>query len=215
MAAGPRPRRTLAQPRAGESAGRGRGVDESCRPRRIRRRFRARRSVPASTQPPSCVTSTAAGPALSRTAGHCGSGTSWRWTRTLKSHPASFLGVGATTAASLARRFGRGRAMPYAIHFTNAGAHPHTIHFHGIHRAAMDGTPGIGAGFHCPRAKLHLRIRRHTVRHTPVPLPPVPAGPTHREGPVRRLHHRAQRRPTTCRRRDGDGDERLQHGRRG
>ena len=30
------------------------------------------------------------------------------------------------------------------IHFVNAGTHPHTIHFHGIHRAAMDGTPGIG-----------------------------------------------------------------------
>jgi FtsP/CotA-like multicopper oxidase with cupredoxin domain len=27
------------------------------------------------------------------------------------------------------------------IHFTNAGAHPHTIHFHGIHPAAMDGVP--------------------------------------------------------------------------
>ncbi len=32
------------------------------------------------------------------------------------------------------------------INFTNAGAHPHTMHFHGIHRAEMDGTPGIGAG---------------------------------------------------------------------
>jgi FtsP/CotA-like multicopper oxidase with cupredoxin domain len=27
------------------------------------------------------------------------------------------------------------------IHFVNAGTHPHTIHFHGIHPAAMDGTP--------------------------------------------------------------------------
>jgi FtsP/CotA-like multicopper oxidase with cupredoxin domain len=27
------------------------------------------------------------------------------------------------------------------VHFTNAGSHPHTIHFHGIHRAAMDGIP--------------------------------------------------------------------------
>src|SRR3990170_9121039 len=25
------------------------------------------------------------------------------------------------------------------IHFLNAGAHPHTIHFHGIHAAGMDG----------------------------------------------------------------------------
>ena len=36
------------------------------------------------------------------------------------------------------------------IHFTNASAHPHTIHFHGVHRAEMDGTPGIGAGSIAP-----------------------------------------------------------------
>ncbi|MDZ7844978.1 MAG: multicopper oxidase domain-containing protein [Anaerolineales bacterium] len=32
------------------------------------------------------------------------------------------------------------------IHFRNAGSHPHTIHFHGVHPASMDGVPGIGAG---------------------------------------------------------------------
>jgi len=32
------------------------------------------------------------------------------------------------------------------IKFINAGSHPHTIHFHGIHSASMDGVPGIGAG---------------------------------------------------------------------
>lgn len=32
------------------------------------------------------------------------------------------------------------------ITFTNAGSHPHTIHFHGIHGAKMDGVPGVGAG---------------------------------------------------------------------
>jgi FtsP/CotA-like multicopper oxidase with cupredoxin domain len=32
------------------------------------------------------------------------------------------------------------------IHFTNASSHPHTIHFHGIHSAAMDGVSGIGRG---------------------------------------------------------------------
>jgi FtsP/CotA-like multicopper oxidase with cupredoxin domain len=32
------------------------------------------------------------------------------------------------------------------IHFINAGTHPHTIHFHGIHPASMDGVPGVGAG---------------------------------------------------------------------
>jgi FtsP/CotA-like multicopper oxidase with cupredoxin domain len=32
------------------------------------------------------------------------------------------------------------------LHFTNAGSHPHTIHFHSIHAASMDGVPGVGPG---------------------------------------------------------------------
>ena len=32
------------------------------------------------------------------------------------------------------------------IRFTNGSSHPHTIHFHGIHRDLMDGVPGVGAG---------------------------------------------------------------------
>lgn len=32
------------------------------------------------------------------------------------------------------------------IHFINAGSHPHTIHFHGIHDRTMDGVPGAGPG---------------------------------------------------------------------
>ena len=32
------------------------------------------------------------------------------------------------------------------INFANGSAHPHTIHFHGIHPAEMDGVPDIGAG---------------------------------------------------------------------
>ena len=32
------------------------------------------------------------------------------------------------------------------IRFTNAGSHPHTMHFHGIHAAFMDGVTGIGRG---------------------------------------------------------------------
>ena len=32
------------------------------------------------------------------------------------------------------------------INFINAGSHPHTIHFHGIHSARMDGVPGTGPG---------------------------------------------------------------------
>jgi FtsP/CotA-like multicopper oxidase with cupredoxin domain len=32
------------------------------------------------------------------------------------------------------------------VRFVNGSSHPHTIHFHGIHRDLMDGIPGIGAG---------------------------------------------------------------------
>ena len=32
------------------------------------------------------------------------------------------------------------------INFVNGSAHPHTIHFHGIHTAPMDGVAGLGAG---------------------------------------------------------------------
>lgn len=32
------------------------------------------------------------------------------------------------------------------IRFVNGSVHPHTMHFHGIHPAAMDGIPGLGAG---------------------------------------------------------------------
>ncbi|MGX5769801.1 multicopper oxidase domain-containing protein [Microbacterium trichothecenolyticum] len=32
------------------------------------------------------------------------------------------------------------------VHFTNATGHPHTIHFHGVHTAEMDGMPGVGRG---------------------------------------------------------------------
>ncbi|HWI21537.1 MAG TPA: multicopper oxidase domain-containing protein [Baekduia sp.] len=37
------------------------------------------------------------------------------------------------------------------IKFVNGSAHPHTMHFHGIHPAAMDGVPGLGAGEIPPR----------------------------------------------------------------
>jgi FtsP/CotA-like multicopper oxidase with cupredoxin domain len=32
------------------------------------------------------------------------------------------------------------------VRFVNGSSHPHTIHFHGVHRDLMDGVPGIGAG---------------------------------------------------------------------
>jgi FtsP/CotA-like multicopper oxidase with cupredoxin domain len=30
------------------------------------------------------------------------------------------------------------------VHFSNGSSHPHTVHFHGIHPARMDGVPGAG-----------------------------------------------------------------------
>jgi FtsP/CotA-like multicopper oxidase with cupredoxin domain len=39
------------------------------------------------------------------------------------------------------------------ITFVNASAHPHTIHFHGIHPSDMDGVPGQGAGQIEPRGR--------------------------------------------------------------
>ena len=32
------------------------------------------------------------------------------------------------------------------VELINAGAHPHTLHFHGIHQPEMDGVPGVGVG---------------------------------------------------------------------
>jgi len=32
------------------------------------------------------------------------------------------------------------------VRFINGSAHPHTVHFHGIHRDVMDGVPGVGPG---------------------------------------------------------------------
>jgi len=32
------------------------------------------------------------------------------------------------------------------VHFANAGTHPHTLHFHGVHPFEVDGVPGAGPG---------------------------------------------------------------------
>lgn len=45
------------------------------------------------------------------------------------------------------------------VQFTNGSAHPHTMHFHGLHPAEMDGVPGNGAGI-IPRRQRHLLFRR-------------------------------------------------------
>ena len=36
------------------------------------------------------------------------------------------------------------------IRFVNGSAHPHTVHFHGLHPSNMDGVPGQGAGIIAP-----------------------------------------------------------------
>ena len=79
------------------------------------------------------------------------------------------------------------------ITLVNGSQHPHTIHFHGIHPAEMDGVPGLGAGeiapggrtvyeFDALPAGLHLY-------HCHV----AAAGRAHRQGPVRRVHRRPGR----------------------
>ena len=100
------------------------------------------------------------------------------------------------------------------IRFVNASEHPHTMHFHGIHPALMDGMPGIGenrgGGQIEPGESLHLRVRGRALRPPPLPLPRRPARRPHRPRPLRRLHHRPQAGAPRSRR-DGDGDERLRH----
>ena len=41
------------------------------------------------------------------------------------------------------------------VNFVNAGSHPHTIHFHGIHPTNMDGVFEVVP----PGRRVHLRVR--------------------------------------------------------
>ena len=65
----------------------------------------------------------------------------------------------------------------------------------------MDGVPGVGRGQHRARQVDHLRVRRHALRAAPLPLPHDAACRAHREGALRRVHHRPEggraRRPTS------------------
>ena len=72
--------------------------------------------------------------------------------------------------------------------FQNGGTHPHSMHFHGIHSARMDGVPG--AGVIQPGEEYRLRVRRLSVRLPPLPLSRPAAEAAHPQGHVRRLHHR-------------------------
>ena len=55
------------------------------------------------------------------------------------------------------------------IQFANGGRIPHTMHFHGIHSARMDGVPG--AGEVAARRGIRLRVRGQAVRLPPLSLP--------------------------------------------
>ena len=96
------------------------------------------------------------------------------------------------------------------ITFVNGSSHPHTIHFHGIHPAEMDGVPGPRRRADRAGPAHGLRVRRAAGRAPPLPLPRAAAGRAHRQGAVRRVHRRSQGGPRG-RRRDGDGHERLRH----
>lgn len=47
------------------------------------------------------------------------------------------------------------------IEFVNASSHPHTIHFHGIHSAVMDGVPGVGPGMIAPGGRFTYEFDAH------------------------------------------------------
>ena len=146
----------------------------------------------------------------SRAGASCASGRSWRRTRRSRSPPASASRPGPTTAASRARRCAPARASGCGSRSSTPPSHPHTIHFHGIHPAEMDGVPGLGGGQIDPGGQHGLRVRRPALRAAPLPLPRAPARRAHRQGPLRRLPDRPEGGPRGGGR-DGDGDERLRH----
>ncbi len=73
-------------------------------------------------------------------------GRSSRATRRSRSPRACASRPGPTTAGSRARRCAAREGDLLRIRFGNGSEHPHTMHFHGIHPADMDGVPGLGAG---------------------------------------------------------------------
>src|SRR4029453_9959717 len=62
------------------------------------------------------------------------------------------------------------------ITFTNASTHAHTIHFHGIHPAEMDGVPGVGAGEIPPGGRTVYEFNAQPAGLPPYhcPAPPLP-----------------------------------------
>ena len=128
----------------------GRDRHRAARPRRTRRSTRASRPAARSTtrqrlRPARdrCATSTGARRAGSR------AGASLReWELVARRQGdrgrarASSSPPGPTTAASPGPTLRCREGERLRITFVNGSAHPHTIHFHGIHPAEMDGVPG-------------------------------------------------------------------------
>ena len=80
------------------------------------------------------------------------------------------------------------------ITFANGSAHPHTIHFHGIHPADDGRRARARRGADRAGRLDRLRVRRAARRAAPLPLPRAAAGRAHRQGPLRRVHRRPGRR---------------------
>ena len=146
----------------------------------------------ASTRTRSCATSTGARRAGCRAGACCASGSSTRVDKEIEIAPgvkfAAWTYNGRIPGPTLRAREGE----RLRITFVNGSAHPHTIHFHGIHPAEMDGVPGLGAGEIEPGGAHRLRVRRAARRAAPLPLPRPAAGRAHRQGPLRRVHHRPE-----------------------
>ena len=79
------------------------------------------------------------------------------------------------------------------IVFRNYGSHPHSMHFHGIHAARMDGVPG--AGLVDPGEEFVYEFDAKPVRLPPLSLPRAAAEAAHAQGHVRRLHRSTPIRP--------------------
>ena len=179
-----------------------------------RRRARRPRAPTASTRPRSCATSTRARRGAWPAAGCCASGSWSPTTRRSRSRPGvKFAGLDLQRPRARARPCAAREGERLRIRFVNGSAAPahDPLPRHPPARA-WTACPGIGAGqrsspastsvyeFDAEPFGLHLY-------HCHV----VAAGRAHRQGPLRRLHHRPASDGPRRRRRAGDGDERLRH----
>ena len=88
-----------------------------------------------------------------------------------------------------ARPRGRAAADPLRERVEAPAHDPLPRHPHVDRRTAL---PGVGRGQHRAGEVHHLRVRRHALRPAPLPLPLDAARRAHRQGSLRRLHHRSQ-----------------------